>query len=332
MKTLMYRSAIFLLLIGLAPFTPNGFAQNTILEGNGHETSGGGGEDILFKSVRDEIGGWLQKNLHLGTLENKLSLTSIKGEDLVNSYEAWVKSVGNKIVFNHDEIRFGQNVRICKNNRASMTITCNIDEWAKTNGKVRYAIVFHEYLGLAELESNVETDYSRYPISGKLIPYVKTSEAFELGMEQQMMYSAESTAFMTFMKRTPSPSTQEVLEFLLQHSFRITNCRWELNLTGEQQHSFKEQGILQKWVTVSYTIQITSGSTELFKDSNKSFRYNQLMGDDNGDDVTTDESRYIQMKEQLQRFRGNRRSDYAISKLYQLVESGVCETNPYTSH
>ena len=45
-------------------------------------------------------------------------------------------------------------------------------------------IVLHEYLGVAGIETNVESDYSRYPISSKILGYVKTKEAFELGMSK----------------------------------------------------------------------------------------------------------------------------------------------------
>jgi hypothetical protein len=144
--------------------------------------SHGGGEDGVFKSIRDEVGSWIKKNTELGQLESKLELKSISGATLQTSFEQAVKDVGEKVIFTHEEIQFGENSRICKNQY--LTITCNINAWNNTRGDTRYMIVFHEYLGIAGIETNVETDYSRYPISSKILGFVKTKESFELGMDK----------------------------------------------------------------------------------------------------------------------------------------------------
>ena len=142
--------------------------------------SHGGGEDGVFKGIRDEIGTWMQKNIDIQQLEQKLKLENISGCDLNVSFTQAKNEVSEKVIFTHDEIKFGNNSRICKNE--NKVITCNIDAWNKTRGDTRYMIVLHEYLGVAGLETNVEVDYSRYPISSKILGFVKTNDSFELGM------------------------------------------------------------------------------------------------------------------------------------------------------
>ena len=144
--------------------------------------SHGGGEDGVFKNIRNETSTWLQKNAEIKGLDRKLELNSMNGWELLAKYQQAVSDVGEKLVFNHDKIVFGDNVRICKNE--NKTITCNIDEWNSSHGDTRFMIVFHEYLGVAGIETNVEVDYSKYPISSKLLRFVKTKESFELGMEE----------------------------------------------------------------------------------------------------------------------------------------------------
>ncbi len=144
--------------------------------------SNGGGEDGVFKSIRYEVDLWMQKNIAVNQLEKKLELKSISGSNLYASFAQAVRDVGERVVFTKAEINFGKNSRICKNE--DKTITCNVDAWNATRGDTRYMIVLHEYLGVAGIETNVESDYSRYPISSKILGYVKTKEAFELGMSK----------------------------------------------------------------------------------------------------------------------------------------------------
>jgi hypothetical protein len=195
------KTALFTVLSAL--LSMNAFAQNLIPNATAGLSEGshvgGGGEDIVFKNIRDEVGPWLFKNQQIGKLEEKLSLTSVSGADLWSRFTTAVTEVGDKIVFNNDEIKFGENVRICKNDRDAKVITCNIAEWKRAGGKIQYAIVLHEYLGIAQLEDNLETDYSRYPISGKILHFVKASEAFELAMTSTLnpacAYYSSSSGF-----------------------------------------------------------------------------------------------------------------------------------------
>lgn len=144
--------------------------------------SHGGGEDGVFKSIRDEIGGWIQKNSEIGQLENKLELKSMTGAELQRSFANAIRDVGEKVVFTQKELKIGENSRICTNE--NKIITCNVAAWNASRGDTRYMIVLHEYLGIAGIETNVETDYSRYPISSKILGYVKSKEAFELSMDK----------------------------------------------------------------------------------------------------------------------------------------------------
>ena len=118
-----------------------GFAQGT-------ETHGGG-EDGVFKSIRNEIGAWVEKNQQLHQLREKLGLEGITEKDFEHAYHQAVSAVGEKIIFNHEEISFTdekgiKNIRVCKNHQE--VITCNIEEWHKALEASRYLIVFHEYL------------------------------------------------------------------------------------------------------------------------------------------------------------------------------------------
>jgi hypothetical protein len=161
-------------------FTNFAYAQE-----GGHTGNGGGG-DVEFKAIRASVSEWIHKNQTQNLLENKLKLSSGSGAGFVSTFDQAVKDVGEKVVFNHDDLSFTDvaglyHSRVCKNENNS--ITCNIDEWNDLNGGVRYVLVLHEYLGIANLEANVDEDYSQYPISYKLLSYVKYKESYELGMD-----------------------------------------------------------------------------------------------------------------------------------------------------
>lgn len=150
--------------------------------------SNGGGQDVAFKRIRNEISNWIVKNAEIGKLESKLRLKGISGVELKDRLLAAVEGVGDKILFNHEKIVFRdeeagkENVRVCKNEYAE--ITCNIGEWEGIrDGRLKYAIVFHEFLGVAGLETNQGTPYSRYPISPEIMRFVRSVQAFELGMD-----------------------------------------------------------------------------------------------------------------------------------------------------
>lgn len=142
----------------------------------------GGGEDGAFKAIRNEIQTWLNKSNESHTLENKLGRNALQAYE---GFSATNLAVAEKVIFNHTPIEFkddygNKNIRICKNENT--VITCNIDEWNRTSGANRYLVVFHEYLGVAGIEKNVSVADSQYPISSKILPYVKSNQSFELAM------------------------------------------------------------------------------------------------------------------------------------------------------
>ena len=190
----------------------NAFAQ--VEHGNG------GGEDGIFKGIRNEVGDWLSKNNALGVLSKKLELKNITSEILLNSFNQSTKDVGDKIIFNHDEIRFENNIRICKNDQVTKIITCNLDEWSKTKGDTRYMIVFHEYLGIAGIETNV-AEYSTYPISPKILEYVHAKNAYELGMEKT---SPVSNNFVDKVKTLFSQQGSISIPTMNNQGLRWTKC------------------------------------------------------------------------------------------------------------
>ncbi len=154
----------------------NAFAQEHV--GNG------GGEDGVFKSIRNEISVWMKRSYQLNELDQKLELSDQSTINLYQRYSQAVKSVGERIVFNHHPILFNGGVKICKNNSKTKMITCNIDEWNAARGDTRYMIVFHEYLGIAGIETNVQLNYSSYPISPNILAFVHSQESFALRMEK----------------------------------------------------------------------------------------------------------------------------------------------------
>ncbi len=164
------------------------FAQS----GNG--PGNGGGEDGVFKGIRDEIKVWMEKNIAIHQLETKLELKSMPGAALYAAFTQAAGAVGEKVVFTQEEVKIGNNSRICKNE--NQMITCNVEAWNSTRGDTRYMIVLHEYLGIAGIEANIESDYSRYPISSKIRNYAHSKESFELGMEKNEQVSLITLSFL----------------------------------------------------------------------------------------------------------------------------------------
>lgn len=145
------------------------------------EVRNGGGEDGVFKSIRDEIKVWMAKSSHNGTLTEKLG--SSNAEEVRQKFISAIALVGERVIFNNSAISIDGNIRICQNVPSAGTITCNIDAWNRTQGNTRYMIVLHEYLGVAGIESNT-LQYSNYPISPKILGYVRSKQSFELGMDK----------------------------------------------------------------------------------------------------------------------------------------------------
>lgn len=69
--------------------------------------------------------------------------------------------------------RFGIK-RTCTNNPVKMDVICNINRWGLVKDpRVYYVLIFHEILGLMNLELGHNHDVSMYPISSKLIDNVE---------------------------------------------------------------------------------------------------------------------------------------------------------------
>jgi hypothetical protein len=193
--------------------------------------SNGGGQDVAFKRIRNEISNWIVKNAEIGKLESKLRLQVISGPELRTRYLKAVEAVGEKILFNHEKIVFrdeetGQeNVRVCKNEESR--ITCNIDEWdGIRDGRLKYAIVFHEFLGVAGLETNQGTPYSRYPISPEIMRFVKSIEAFELGMDP-VIPDGDGSSLRDRFQRAVAPSEDVYFpkkNFYPANDYGVWNC------------------------------------------------------------------------------------------------------------
>ena len=105
----------------------------------------------------------------------------------------------------HDELRerFGT-IRTAINEPDLMKITVNYNKWNSVTDKcVRQIIVFHELLGLKEIELGYSNNVSVYPISSKLYPYCEIVDAI-------------------------SPSDQEVRP----EYFRLKNMSWGHNIVN----------------------------------------------------------------------------------------------------
>lgn len=144
----------------------------------GVDHGNGGNEEIQFASITSEVVTWVQKNLNQGTLEQKLHLPMTGGHFLALLFDATQTA---KVKFTDAPVMVGSLTRICKNIPSENIIICNRDEWRKTPGDIKYAIALHEHLGLKSLESNVG-EYSQYPISKYILPFVYAVQKYELGM------------------------------------------------------------------------------------------------------------------------------------------------------
>ena len=157
------------------------------------EVRNGGGEDGVFKSIRNEIKVWMDKNLREQELGEKLGVNnpSLVHQKMVLAIE----SVADKVVFTKDLIEIGGSVRICKNEPTISTITCNVDAWNNSRGDTRYMIVLHEYLGIAGIETNLD-EFSQYSISTRILAFVYEKQAFELGMEKNEVRGISTLTFL----------------------------------------------------------------------------------------------------------------------------------------
>ncbi len=146
----------------------------------------GGGGEIEFAAIKAEINQWLTDRKSDGTLEEKLALRNarLSVQEFTTLYADAISRVGNKVKFQDAPIKLAgyskaSPGRICGNDYEAAIIRCNNLNWEKSSPQIKYAIVMHEYLGVARVEKN-RGEYSNYPISSQLVKFVKRSEKFEL--------------------------------------------------------------------------------------------------------------------------------------------------------
>jgi hypothetical protein len=191
MKT---RIAVFPILIAL--FSSSAFAQ--------HGTGNGGGGEILFSTLTAKISTWLKNNHQQGSLAQKLHLEdgNVSENELLEAYGRAAKSTPDvKFIPEKDltgECTKGDAgaclladnlTRICMNHTNPNFIRCNDDLFNKSSGDLQFAITFHEYLGIAGIESNggsTSANYSRYPISKWIMNFAAPNTVrYDLLMEDQ---------------------------------------------------------------------------------------------------------------------------------------------------
>lgn len=143
----------------------------------------GGGEDVEFHKITSEIQIWMKKNQEQGKLDAKLQLSAVGGTKLYLDFNEAVNSTTLK--FQDQAVMVNGQSRVCGNDINPNRIICNRTLWNhQTAGNLKYAIVLHEYLGVAGYERNI-IEYSQYPISKNILDFVYEKTVFELGMEKK---------------------------------------------------------------------------------------------------------------------------------------------------
>jgi hypothetical protein len=154
----------------------------------GEKVGNGGGGEVEFASIRSELAAWVKARYDDGTLDKKLGLsesgTKVTSADLFLGFGLAVNHVGSNVIFQDDPIRISGSStapagRICGNSSNPARIVCNNALWNASSPQIKYAIVFHEYLGVAGIETN-QGEYSLYPISKNIVQYVRRTDHYEL--------------------------------------------------------------------------------------------------------------------------------------------------------
>lgn len=231
MKTPFKMNSLVLLIFTLAAIPS--YAQ--------HETGNGGGEEVEFVAIADEVQTWLADSLKDGTLAEKLKLDEVRidgkeitAQEVYDKYAQARKDVGVRLKFSKNHISFNENDRICSNHdEPEKHIQCSIPEWRAISNVIRYTIVFHEYLGIARLEKN-EGDYSTYPISKNLVAYVFETVKYQLGNKRvrRLLQPTDPSC-------TVAINTDSLYEFATQLTFDeqkaiLNEFGLELKKPGEQ--------------------------------------------------------------------------------------------------
>jgi len=237
-------------------------SQSYAQQGSGN----GGGGEIIFHNLSAKVSSWLLKKQDQGSLEQKLHLngTSVTGAHLVSAYQNAVISTPDVKFIPEaglatecasgdvDACMLAQNnSRICMNHQNPNFIRCNEDEFMKSQGNIRYAIVFHEYLGVAGIETNGVSEgasYSQYPISKYIIdfaqPKIKTSVDYELVMDDAS--SGDSNIYQ-YEQRTLISDPGVLHEHIASHS------KWEL-LGGGYYNGSTYDCKLATFTTANFTV------------------------------------------------------------------------------
>ena len=170
----MNKNLLVLMLMGSSLVASGAYAQKV---GNG------GGEDVQFHKITSEVETWIVNNNNLGQLSAKLQLGSINSNDFLTNFSNAVNST--TLTFQDAPVIVAGQTRVCGNDINPNRIVCNREMWnQQTAGNLKYAIVLHEYLGVAGYEKNI-LNYSQYPISKNILDYVYEKNVFELGLEKR---------------------------------------------------------------------------------------------------------------------------------------------------
>jgi hypothetical protein len=173
-----------------------GFALSGTTVGNG------GSGEVLFHEMSSEIDTWLNNQVTNGSLVKKLNLESvhISTDTLIPSYEEALSSTQDiKFIALRDiqsECQNGDDgaclllknpTRICVNYKEpSNHIRCVTEKFDDSSGDLQFTIVFHEFLGIAGIEVDSESDnnsYSEYLVSKYLMKFARPVNVvrYELG-------------------------------------------------------------------------------------------------------------------------------------------------------
>ncbi len=148
--------------------------------------NGGNGNEAVFSGIARELLDWVNKNEALGSLDEKLNLNKngVEASTFTGEFGDAVSNVN--IQFTDEAVTIDNVPRTCVNFQLQALIRCQNGQWDQTDVRVRYAVVFHEYLGYLGYESN-DGDYSRYPISSQILSFLFSTQKYEIGMQRQPM-------------------------------------------------------------------------------------------------------------------------------------------------
>jgi hypothetical protein len=207
----------------------------------GSEGGNGGGGEIEFVSIRAEISEWIDARLLDGTLSRKLGLAAV-GLEAGSFHALYERYEKTPVVFQDAPIVLtGYSTapagRICGNDANPARIACNNANWALASAQIKYAIVLHEILGVAGVESN-QGEYSQYPISRSILGYIGRSEKSEIGTARRLAVELRERF------ASAEPPSKEQLQGM---RFRCTRYMATLDAfpAGEEKTSAGEFELLQ---------------------------------------------------------------------------------------